>query len=183
MDALLSDDVVARARDGRGDAFRIIYESLAPSVNGYLVAKGVQDPEAVTQDVFMSVFQRLESVTGGEAGLRRFVFTIAHARMVDQIRATSRHGGAPVEYTAGLDVRMSPSAESSVIRAIEHERIRDLIGNLPSDQSDVLLLRIVADLPLAEVAQLLGKSVGSIKQQQRRGLLALRALIETHEGR
>ena len=49
-----------------------------------------------------------------------------------------------------------------------------LLAALKTEHREVLLLRIVADLPLEEVATVMGKSVGSVKQLQRRALLALR---------
>jgi RNA polymerase sigma-70 factor (ECF subfamily) len=52
-----------------------------------------------------------------------------------------------------------------------------LINELPVDQRSVLLLRLVADLPTAEVAQILGKSQGAVKALHRRGLTALRKRI------
>jgi RNA polymerase sigma-70 factor, ECF subfamily len=41
----------------------------------------------------------------------------------------------------------------------------------------VLYLRIVADLPIEQVAQVIGRSAGAVKQLQRRALLALRAAL------
>jgi RNA polymerase sigma factor (sigma-70 family) len=50
---------------------------------------------------------------------------------------------------------------------------------LSSDQRAVLLLRILADLSVAEVASILGKSQGAVKTLQRRGL---RSLVRQLEG-
>lgn len=43
-----------------------------------------------------------------------------------------------------------------------------------------MLLRVVADLSIQEVAETLGKSQGAVKQLQRRGLASLRSRIEDH---
>jgi hypothetical protein len=49
----------------------------------------------------------------------------------------------------------------------------------PDDQRSVLLLRILADLTIEQVAQAMGRSVGAVKALQRRGLRALRTRLET----
>ncbi|PJI51961.1 hypothetical protein CTI14_50625 [Methylobacterium radiotolerans] len=57
---------------------------------GYMSARGVDDPEALAQDVFVAVLPRLGSITGGAAGLKTLVFSVAHARVVDHYRRTER---------------------------------------------------------------------------------------------
>ena len=54
----------------------------------------------------------------------------------------------------------------------------EILALLPDEQREVLTLRIVADLPLEHVAEVIGKSVGAVKQLQRRGLIAIRQAIE-----
>ncbi|HEV7567373.1 MAG TPA: RNA polymerase sigma factor [Microbacteriaceae bacterium] len=177
MGESLTDEVVAQARTGNASAFGVIYQELSPAVLGYLTAKGVDDPEAVTNDVFLAVLPQLGRLRGGVAGLRKFVFTIAHARMVDDTRRTSRRPPSG-EYVAELDGRASESAETVALQSIEADRVMALMDRLAADQREVLLLRLVADLPLAQAAQVIGKSGGAVKQLQRRGLIALRKLIE-----
>lgn len=47
----------------------------------------------------------------------------------------------------------------------------------------MVMLRVLGDLSLEETAGVLGKSVGSVKQLQRRGLLRLRELMSESERR
>ena len=177
----LTDGVVSHAQTGSGAAFRAIYNHLAPAVNGYLLGKGVDDSEAITQDVFLAAFGQIASVTGGAVGLRKLVFHIAHARMVDHVRAVQRKQPT-IEYSADLDTRASPSAESTVVSGMERDRLLLLLDRLAADQREVILLRVIGDLPLADVAQVMGKSVGAVKQIQRRGLGALRVILDTTGG-
>lgn len=59
----------------------------------------------------------------------------------------------------------------------------ELLKELAEAQREVLTLRIVADLPLAEVAGVMGQSVGSVKQLQRRGLARLKELLGEEDSR
>jgi RNA polymerase sigma factor (sigma-70 family) len=173
----ISDDVVSAAQAGDAAALRAIYSELSPIVVGYLTAKGVPDSEAVTSDVFVAVLQRLDTITGGAAGLRRFVMSVAHARLVDETRRRQRQPTA-TPYVAQADIRVSDSAEVSALSELDRLHLIALLRRLPESQREVVLLRVVADLPIDEVAQIVGKSAGAVKQLQRRGLLSLRQMLD-----
>ena len=168
------DDVFGAAQAGQPWALRALYDELAPRVHGYVRSRGAAEPEDITSEVFLAVFPRLATVTGGAAGLKTLVFSVAHARLVDDLRRRSRREPT-VEYDALTDLRAAPSSEEQALALIATASVRELLSGLPDDQRNVLLLRIVADLSLEQVAEAIGRSPGAVKQLQRRGLLALRA--------
>ena len=86
------EDTLVAARAGRPWALRAVYEELAPRVHGDLRASGASEPEDLTSEVFLTVFSRLATLTGGAAGLRTLAFSVAHARLVDDLRRRSRRG-------------------------------------------------------------------------------------------
>ncbi|HEV7205177.1 MAG TPA: sigma-70 family RNA polymerase sigma factor [Jatrophihabitans sp.] len=169
------DDVVAAAAGDAG-GLRAVWEGLAPRILGYLRAKGVADPEAVTSDVFLALLPKLPGVTGGAAGVRRLAFAIAHARMVDEHRARAR-GPLTVRYEPADDRRTSNSAEDDAEYSLAADRVRAVLQRLPDDQREVVTLRIVADLSIEQVAEIIGRSPGAVKQLQRRGMLAVRQAV------
>jgi RNA polymerase sigma-70 factor (ECF subfamily) len=169
----LTDELVAAAQAGDAFSLREIYFELAGSVCGYLRAKGLTDPEGVTSDVFLAVLPKLSTVTGGAAGLRKFVLSVAHARMVDAHRAQARQPDL-VEYEPELDSRSVDAADLIAEEELGTERVLEILSMLPDDQREVLTLRVVADLSLEQVASVAGKSVGAVKQLQRRALLSIR---------
>lgn len=178
---VLDDAVVEAAGRGDLDAIETVYRVLAPRVLGYLRARGVEDPEGVTDDVFVVVIPRLAGVAGGAAGLRMLVFSVAHARAVDDHRRRSRWA-VHTPYDPELDPRLVDSAETVVLGGVATQRVGQLLEELGEDQRAVIMLRVLADLSLEQTADVLGRSVGSVKQLQRRGLLRLRELMDD-EGR
>lgn len=170
-DALIDDAI----RDGAGDPeiFNLVYRTYASQVLGYLTARGVEDPEAVMQDVFLAVLPRLDTISGGMAGLRTFIFSVAHARMVDDHRRQSRTP-ARLPFEPELDQREDTSAETEVLELIAPQEVQRLLSGLLDDQREVLTLRIVAGLTVEQVAEVMGKSAGAVKQLQRRALNRLR---------
>jgi RNA polymerase sigma factor (sigma-70 family) len=143
-----------------------IYDDLAPAVLGYFRSHRMADPEGLTGDVFVAVTHRLAGFEGDDAAVRRWVFTIAHHRRVDEIRRSTREVPAPI-----------PSAA-----AVEHEDPFDpdliaALSTLTDGQRQVVVLRHVADLSVEDVAAITGRSVGSVKMLSSRGLEALAARL------
>ena len=170
----LSDDELSAALAGDPSGFSAVYSVISPAVFGYFRARGVDDAEALTQDVFVDVLPKLANVTGGHAGLRTFIFSVAHARLVDHHRRAERTPYL-AEYDPQDDARYVPSAEDEVLGSLGG--IADSLSRLNEEQREVLVLRIVADLSIEQVARIMDKTPGAIKQLQRRGLNALRELV------
>jgi RNA polymerase sigma-70 factor (ECF subfamily) len=172
-----ASDRIAAAKRGEAWALRDIWQTFSPRVQGYLTGRGVADAEDLTSEVFIGVFERLPRFRGDEAALRTFVFSVAHARYVDHVRRTSRRGGT-VPFDTTLHDGITASAETEALRTISDERVRAALETLSPDQRNVVLLRVVADLDLAQTAEVLGKSVGAIKALQHRALATLRPIFE-----
>lgn len=170
------NEVLPAAQAGQAWALSAVYAELAPRVHGYLQGRGASEPEDLTSEVFLAVFPRLSSVTGGAVGLRTLVFSVAHARLVDDLRRRSRREPT-VPFREDQDVRTAASAEDAALAGVATEQVRAVLACLPDDQRDVLLLRIVADLTVEQVAVAIGRSPGAVKQLQRRALLTLRTQL------
>ena len=176
----LNDDVVRDAVSGDPDAFRQVYAALAPKVHGYLRARGVDDAEGLTSDVFLAVLPRLGGLSGGASGLRTLVFSVAHARAVDHTRRSARRP-ADLPYEPEYDERRTASAEQVAVGSLEAERALALMTELNDDQRTAIMLRILGDLTLEQTAAVMRRTVASVKQLQRRGLGRLRILMASEE--
>lgn len=149
-----------------------LYRSTAPAVLGYLRAQGVTDPEDVLMDVFVTVVRDLERVTGDAQAVRRWVFSIAHHRVVDQRRWNARRTRLdPVE----LD-RLVGTVEGAERFGADPALVAAL-ARLTADQRAVLGLRLVADLPVHDVAEILGKRPDAVTALQRRATARLAGLL------
>ena len=81
---------------------------------------------------------------------------------------------ARVEWSPDCDGRAAASAEDEALTRVGDAAARMLLDGLPEDQRNVMVLRIVADLTVEQVAQVLGKRPGAVKALQRRALDSLR---------
>ena len=71
----------------------------------------------------------------------------------------------------------SGDAERSALDRVGATWVDEALATLAPDQRDVLLLRVVADLTVEQVADALGKRPGAVKALQRRGVAALRRTL------
>ncbi|MGY1806153.1 RNA polymerase sigma factor [Blastococcus sp. SYSU D00669] len=171
------DDVLAAAQAGAAWAFEVLYRDLAPAVTGYLRLHGAAEPDDLASETFIGVFTGLAGFSGDESGLRSWVFTIAHRRLLDDWRRRSRRPQV-VDEPGDLSASLGGDVEDDALVRIGADTVQRLCGELPADQRSVLLLRILADLTVEQVGEVLGKSVPSVKALQRRGLRTLRERLE-----
>jgi RNA polymerase sigma-70 factor (ECF subfamily) len=167
------DDVLTAAQAGAAWAFETLYRDLSPSVTGYLRLHGAAEPDDLASETFLGVFTGLAAFRGDEQALRAWVFTIAHRRLVDDWRRRSRRPQVADE-PVDLAGHVGGDVEDDVLVRVGTETVHRLCAELPPDQRAVLLLRILADLTVEQVAQVLSRSLGATKALQRRGLRALR---------
>jgi RNA polymerase sigma factor (sigma-70 family) len=177
----LSEDqfhtTLVAAQAGAAWAFEEIFQTYAPRVTGYVRARGEVEPDEVTNDVFLAVFRSLTRFQGDEPAFRGWLFTIARNRVVDEHRRRVRRGETvPIEAAAAAEVP-GGDVETEAMTNLGSAWATDVLRQLAPDQRDVLLLRIVGDLTIDQIAHLLDKRPGAVKALQRRGLAAARRLI------
>ena len=168
--------VLDAARADAPWAYQRLFEWLGAPVAGYLRGQGADDPDGLANEVFLRAFANLERFRGDDVAFRSWVFTIAHNQLADERRRRRRR---PVVADREVPDHPGPaSTEADALARLGLSRVSLLVDELSCDQRDVLLLRVVADLTVEQVAHTLGRSTGSVKQLQRRALVALRQRLE-----
>ncbi len=174
--------VIARARAGDRDALGQLWRAYNHLLLRYFRGKGMSDADDLASTVWLEVANALHRFEGGETEFRRWVFTIATRRRIDDIRASKRREqrSNQGEWRAPVTT-LSAADESEQAQALE--RALALVRTLPADQAEAVLLRVVADLSVAEVASILGRREGTVRVLVHRGLkrLAERSVVtESH---
>jgi RNA polymerase sigma factor (sigma-70 family) len=152
-----------------------LYRELAPAVLGYLRGSGAAEPEDLLGDVFVAVIRGLPNCGGDPAAIRRWVFTVAHHRLVDERRKLMTRA-----RDVTFDVQHEPCSDDcydEVINRISASPAVRALETLTADQRSVVLLRDVADLSVADTAHVLGKKPGAVKTTHRRALAALSSRV------
>lgn len=164
--------VIVRAKQGDPDAIAWLYERYAPMVRRYVAGRvgDSQLAEDICNDVFVKVIESLSRYEDRGWPFSAWLYRIAYARTMDIMRQSRRRPSVPLDE--GLSGDGEPLDETILTRIAYHE-VQQMMGVLTSDQRIVLRLRFDEDRSLAEVAQSLGRTVGSVKALQHRGLARL----------
>lgn len=141
------------------------YQAFAPAVLGYLRSQRAPDPEDVLGEVFLQVARDWRKFRGDDASLRRWVFSIAHNRLLDARRAAGRR---PAIASAMVPERAAHPAPGDM-----DPELLNALATLTPEQREVVVLRFVGDLPLEDVARITRRRVGAVKAMQHRALQAL----------
>jgi RNA polymerase sigma factor (sigma-70 family) len=166
-------DVLNAARSGAPWALERLYREFHPAVLAFLRARAPADAEDLASEVFIAVAEGLGRFEGDEEGFRSWLFTITY-RQVGQLRR--RLGRRRTEPFPAEEVgeRVPPGdAERDAMAAISTHEALELISTLPPAQGEVLLLRVVADLAVDEVAKIVGKRPTAVRALQHRAVVGL----------
>lgn len=174
--------LLAAARLGEGAALTELWHRYAPLVAGFARGRGAHEVDEVTSDVFLGAFSGLGGFAGDEAGFRAWLFTIARRKVVDEVRRRRRAVPSVTWDPEDHDEPAPEDVADTVVSRVASQEVLEAIARLTPEQRDVILLRLVADLPIEQVAAVVGKRPGSVKSLQRRGLEALRRNLSPPDG-
>ena len=170
--------LVDRARHDR-QAFGELYDRYVDSIYRFCLRRlgSVPDAEDATAHVFSKALAAMTGFRGGS--FQGWLFAIANHVVVDAYRSARTH--APLAAADGV-FDPDPGPEERTVDFDTARNIRDLLVQLPPDQRLVLELRL-AGLSGVEIARVLGRSHGTIRNLQHRTLVNLRDLLGVDDGK
>ncbi len=163
-------DTLERARRADTDAMADLWTIYHPQLLGLLRSRGAASAEDIASQVWLDVGRSIERFEGDGVAFRRWLFTIAGRRSIDDRRRAWRRREVSVEsmgYVAGVsepDERLSWSLEAA----------QAMLNSLNPATRQVIMLRIVHDMSVPRVAEATGRSEGSVRVLVHRGLNQLR---------
>jgi RNA polymerase sigma-70 factor, ECF subfamily len=153
----------------------VVWRTLHPPLLRYLTVRGDDAPEDLASETWMHVVRGLAAFEGDAAAFRAWLFTIARNRAVDQGRARTRRPPT-VAVGAVTELHVSatePSAEDRAMANDDTARALDLVATLPAAQAEMVMLRVVGGLEVADVARLVDKRPGTVRVAVHRALQTL----------
>jgi RNA polymerase sigma-70 factor (ECF subfamily) len=174
------EDLVRQAIEGNQSAFTQLYNEHVDKIYRYIYFRvnSRADAEDLTQEVFIKALEAIGSYKWRGVHFTSWLFRIAHNQMVDHFRKQ------PKQKRAALEEVVVVSTEDPVAmtdRKLEIEELSQALKKLPAAQREVVSLRFIAGLPIAEVARTLGKSEGTVKALQFNAIVSLRKLLPEKE--
>lgn len=177
-----AEDLVRRVRANDAHAFDELYSRYSPRVFGYLFQRlngNVEEAEDLTADVFTRVYEKIDGFHPQGAPLSAWVFRIAHNRLIDAVRRRPRQ--TPLALDDAPEISSSP-VFASIDQQVALDQIKMGLGRLTAEQRQVIVLRFLDGMSLAETARIVGRNEDAVKKLQARGLASLRRRMECLSG-
>ncbi|HSS36649.1 MAG TPA: sigma-70 family RNA polymerase sigma factor [Patescibacteria group bacterium] len=174
--------LIERARSGDLDAFNDLVELYQDQLFA-LVARMVPDRDQASdavQEAFFSAYRNLAGFRGGS--VKSWLNRICVNAAMDAQRARKRRPVQP--YPEFEDESWQPPAgeeadpERLVMTAERERALTDALARITDDQRDAIVLFDIRGFDYAEIAEMTGVSLGTVKSRIHRGRLALRGLLE-----
>jgi len=190
------NDLIAKYLKGDEDALPALINRHLKTIYNfcYRMLGNSQDAEDVTQETFVKAWRHLKKYRHGE-NFKTWLFAISRNTAIDLLRKKKRlvfsdfsakggsaFGGENEEWSF-LDTLADkePLPDESIIRAADEQILENLLQQLPLHYREVLLLYYHHDITFDEIGIILDKPLNTVKSQHRRGLAALRDLLQDNE--
>jgi RNA polymerase sigma-70 factor, ECF subfamily len=164
-------DALRAAQDGDATGFATLWRALQPAVLRYLRVVTGDHAEDAASETWLHVIRDLHRFRGGPADFRGWLFGIARHRGIDERRRRERRPVSTPDPTGGT----APDAATQALEGDATGWALRLVGSLPPDQAEAVMLRVVAGLDVATTARILGKRPGAVRIATMRGLRRLSA--------
>jgi len=173
--------LVERARAGDLEAFNdlvVCYQEMLFALVVRMVPDRDQASDCV-QEAFFSAYRNLDAFRGGS--VRSWISRIAINAAMDTQRYRKRRPADP--YPELEDDSWQPPADASAdpvttaLTAERHKALNDALRQVTDDQRTAIVLYDVEGYDYAEIAEMTGVSLGTVKSRIHRGRLALRGLL------
>ena len=170
-------------RDGNLDALEALVlrhkDKLYTSI--LFLVKDKYLAEDIFQDVFIRIIDTMRSGRYTEEGkFLPWAMRIAHNLCVDHFRKVKRtptiRTGENHDIFEVLNFT-EDSAEDKMMKKQSHNRVKDMLDQLPEDQREVIILRHYADMSFKEIASVTNCSINTALGRMRYGLINLRKMM------
>lgn len=179
------EQILALAREGDSQAFAEVWRATHPMLLRYLrVTAGVL-AEDVASHTWLKVIESLGSFSGDEPGFRRWLVTIARNHYLDEVRRAGRRPERLIsDVVEVVDERRQFARDAASIAEenLSTDAALRLIATLPREQAEMVMLRVVLGLDVADVADIVGKKPGAVRVAVHRSLRRLADQIESSRG-
>jgi RNA polymerase sigma-70 factor (ECF subfamily) len=181
LDRLADEDLMTLVDGKDPDAFAVVYDRHGGAAYS-LAHRIVGDAgmaEDVTQEAFLSIWRSSAPFDAARGSVRGWVLGIVRNRAIDALRRSARP--APklnLDDEAVLETQPAEHrTEAEAIRRETAGRLRQALGLLPREQSQVIELAYFGGFSHSEIAAMLGAPIGTIKGRMRLGLEKIRTTL------
>ena len=171
---------VRMAQEGSAHAFALLYDRYVDQIFGYVYHRvgHRQTAEDLVGDVFLRALRRITTFSWQGVDFGAWLMVIARNRVNDHFKsARFRLESTVEEIFDSPTTSRSDDPEHSALTSDLGRTVRAALAQLKGEQAEVLYLRFVQHLNVAETGAVMGKTEGAVKALQYRALKSLAKLM------
>ena len=176
-------ELMRRVVGGDEAAFSSFYRRFSPGLFSmiYQILQDQKESEDVLQEAFVQMWKKSSSYDADRSGLFTWAVMISRNKAIDRLRSRQRRSRTVEAVAVELEVSPPASIEQAddlLGVSEERNRVRAALSKLSSGQREAIDLAFFGGLTQMEISSKLGAPLGTVKARIRRGLLALRDVLE-----
>lgn len=151
-----------------------IYRDFYGKVYGYILSKiqNVQNAEDLTSDVFLKVYEKIDTFDESKASLSTWIYTITRNKLTDYYRTRKVFDEIPESEESGF------SLEDEVCNAQTLETLAQALETLDERERDIVILRYYSGKTLRDISEQMNISYAYVKVLQNNAFSKLRKFLE-----
>ncbi|MCE9621839.1 MAG: RNA polymerase sigma factor [Actinomycetia bacterium] len=180
LDPASFPDVLGAAKLGEEWAVEQLFIDLQPRLLRFLRGLEPGAADDLAGDVWLALARGMSGFEGDLTGLRALAFTIARRRAADYRRSAGRRPVAVTEseFFHAL-VGPNDTAREVIERLSGQDAVDLMTATLPDEHAELLMLRVLGELDVLHVAEVMGRSPNWVRVTQHRALRRLATVLES----
>ena len=179
--------LINRVQKGEIEAFSEVYDLYWPKIRKFFLGrvKTTEDAEDLASQVFVKILGHLQG--GGSEQIfdnfNAYLYKIARFTLIDHWRT---NGGKEIVDFEELEAVLTTgeNLEEAADQRRQLEVFQEVLNGMPQEDAEILTLRLVQDLSMAQIAKILEKNEGAVRVQFHRAKKELqKRLTETERDR
>jgi len=165
--------------DSLNEQFSRIYDQYIDKIYRfvYLKVDSQETAEDVTSKVFLKGWEAFKSPKQGIKNPGAFLYQIARNAVVDHYREKGRTKEVSVDDSPEISDPGTTAQDKAILNA-DINNIKKGIQKLKKEYQDVIIWHYLEDMPIANIADLVGKPEGTVRVMLHRGLKDLKDIVQ-----
>ena len=172
-------EIIHQILEGDIESFRLLLARYEKPVIRMIrnITYDAESCEDIAQEVFMTAYKKLTSFDHTRSSFSTWLFTIARNKSLNELK---KKKPLPISKPSEMSNPHNPSDDMA--KKEFYDRLDKTLHALPSRQMRAFILAEFEKLPYAEIAQIEGTRIGTIKSRINRAKMKLRTALEDFAG-
>lgn len=176
--------LLARIQQDDQDALMTLYHRYSRLVYSvaYQTLNNQEDSEETTQDVFLRVWKKSSQYDAARGSFVGWLVTVTRNAAIDRLRVRQRRDVSPDTLSLDADHAVWANLEPHTRDQDLHHQLASALHTLSNEQQEAISLAYFYGMSHSEIAEKLGRPLGTVKSHIRQGMKRLRDIYLSHDG-